>query len=113
MVSVKFGKQLTVPSTETNRDYCLRQLTELSIEACYIFAGERPFECATCLKRFSQRSTLNIHKRIHTGSSLLMLKNNQIYLSALRWFNYTRAWTRCSFKGREFEPRSALGLSQI
>lgn len=27
--------------------------------------GERPFQCVVCLKRFSQKSALNTHKRMH------------------------------------------------
>lgn len=34
--------------------------------------GERPFGCDICLKRFSQKSSLNTHKRIHSGEKLSM-----------------------------------------
>lgn len=32
-----------------------------------IILGERPYGCDVCMKRFAQRSTLNIHKKTHTG----------------------------------------------
>lgn len=35
--------------------------------SCNSHAGEKPFECELCHKRFSRRDKLNMHSRSHTG----------------------------------------------
>lgn len=44
--------------------------------------GERPFSCDVCLKRFSQKSSLNTHKKIHLSKyKIYILQAHQIVLS--------------------------------
>lgn len=51
-------KKKIIRKKKPNQKYCV----------ILILIGERPFQCVTCLKTFTQKCALTLHTRIHTGS---------------------------------------------
>lgn len=58
----------------------LNDKNTVSSKLFFCVTGERPFGCDVCLKRFSQKSSLNTHKKIHMSKqNHECSRHNQMY----------------------------------